>query len=170
MKEKKCAVISCPPMYFPWGYDEEDESCTALKLALYNTISFLRAQGITQFEIAMDSGAGLYTAELIKGMRETDMGICYDCYVPYEEQTTKWTPELRSRYFNVFTGCENEVIVSPTRTVTCELEALIRAVDSADSVIAVCAEDGNMDYNTAITLKHAELAGKKIYRVSARQR
>lgn len=166
MKDKKCAVIACSPMCFPWGYDEDDESCAALKIKLYNQISFLRTKGITQFEIAMDNGAGLYTAELIQSMRKTDPVIGYDCYIPYEEQATKWTPELRSRYFSVFPDCKNEVIISAVHTVTCELETLIRAVDSADSVIAV--SDDDMDYNAVIAIKYAELSGKVIYRVSGK--
>lgn len=166
MKDKNCAVIACPPSCFPWGYDEEDEACAALKITLYNHISILRAKGITQFLIAMDSGAGLYTAELLQSMSSTDPVICYDCYVPYEEQATKWTPELRSRYFAVFSDCGNEVTVSPTHTVTCELETLIRAIDSANSVIAVCGKTDDMDYNTSIALKYAELAGKMIYRIN----
>lgn len=101
-------------------------------------------------------------------MRKTDPVIGYDCHVPCEEQATKWTPELRSRYFNVFADCGNEVIVSPFYTVTCELGALIRALDGADSVIAVCSEDGAMDYNMAIALRYAELAGKVKYQVCSK--
>lgn len=167
MKEKKCAVIACQPIYFPWGYDEEDEACSALKITLYTHISILRANGIIQFNIAMDSGAGLYTAELIRGMRETDPIISYDCYIPHEEQTTKWTPELRDRYYSAIQDCGGEVMISRAHTVTCELETLIRAVDSACSVIAVYGTDGGTDYNTAIALKYAELAGKTIHRISA---
>ena len=166
MKDKKCAVIACPPVCFPWGYDEEDESCAALKIALWNQISLLRSMRITQFMIAMDNGAGLYAAEFIQNMRETDPAISYDCYVPYEEQATKWTPKLRNRYFAVFPDCGDEVMISPVRTVTCELEALIRAIDSADSVIAVCSEDDDTDYNTAIALKYARLARKMIYQIN----
>ena len=170
MKDKKCAVIACPPSCFPWGYDEEDEACAAFKIKLYNQISILRTKGITQFLIAVDSGAGLYAAELIQSMRETDPVISYDCYVPYEEQAAKWAPELRNRYFAVFPDCRNEVIISPVHTVTCELETLIRAVDGADGVIAVCGEAGDMDYNTAVALKYAELAGKTIHSLNVKGR
>lgn len=168
MKNKKCAVIACSPRCFPWGYDEEDEACAALKLKLYNLISILRADGIIQFNIAMDSGVGLYTAELIQSMREADPVIGYDCFIPFEELTTKWTPELRSRYFAVFPDCDNEVIISPVHNVTCELESLIRAIDRSHSVIAVCGADGNIDYNIAIALKYAELAEKRIYHINAK--
>lgn len=31
---KTCSIISCSPMCFPWGFDEEDEGCAVLKLIL----------------------------------------------------------------------------------------------------------------------------------------
>ncbi len=31
---KTCDIIGCSPMCFPWGFDEEDEGCAALKLIL----------------------------------------------------------------------------------------------------------------------------------------
>ena len=42
---KTCAIIGCSPMCFPWGFDEEDEGCAALKLILINQISKLRGEG-----------------------------------------------------------------------------------------------------------------------------
>ena len=39
---KTCAIIGCSPLCFPWGFDEEDEGCAALKLILINQISKLR--------------------------------------------------------------------------------------------------------------------------------
>ena len=96
---KTCAIIGCSPMCFPWGFDEEDEGCAALKLILMNRITRLRSEGCTRFAISMDCGVGLYTAEILHGLKEADDALETICYVPYEEQATKWTPELRDRYF-----------------------------------------------------------------------
>ena len=43
---KSCAIIGCSPMWFPWGFDEEDEGCAALKLILINQITRLRGGGM----------------------------------------------------------------------------------------------------------------------------
>ena len=72
---KSCAIISCSPMCFPWGFDEEDESCTALKLILMNCITKQRSLGAAQFHISMDCGIGLYAAEILQGLKETDSEI-----------------------------------------------------------------------------------------------
>ena len=90
---------------YPWGFDEEDESCAALKLILMNRISKLRGEGFTRFAVSIDCGAGLYAAEIIRGLKESDEELETICYIPYEEQATKWTPELRERYFNALAAC-----------------------------------------------------------------
>ena len=65
---KSCAIIGCSPMCFPWGFDEEDEGCAALKLILMNRITRLRSEGSTRFHISMDCGVGLYAAVILHGL------------------------------------------------------------------------------------------------------
>ena len=81
---KTCASIGCSPMCFPWGFDEEDEGCAALKLILINQISKLRGEGCTRFAISMDCGVGLYAAEILHGLKEQDDALEMICFVPYE--------------------------------------------------------------------------------------
>ena len=134
---KTCAIIGCSPMCFPWGFDEEDEGCAALKLILINQISKLRGEGCTRFAISMDCGVGLYAAEILHGLKEQDDAIETICYVPYEEQATKWTPELRDRYFNALAACTEVVNAAYEKTVGCEFKAYLEAINEADTVIAV---------------------------------
>lgn len=134
---KTCAIIGCSPMCFPWGFDEEDEGCAALKLILMNRISKLRGEGSTRFAVSMDCGAGLYAAEILRGLKESDRELETICYVPYEEQATKWTPELRERYFNALAVCTEVKNVSREKTVGCEFRTQLYAIVEASSVIAV---------------------------------
>ena len=134
---KTCAIIGCSPMCFPWGFDEEDEGCAALKLLLINQISRLRGEGCTRFAVSMDCGEGLYVAEILHGLKGSDDALETICYVPYEEQATKWTPELRDRYFNALAACTEVVNVAYEKTVGCEFKAHLEAINEADTVIAV---------------------------------
>ena len=59
------------------------------------------------------------------------------CYVPYEEQATKWMSELRDRYFNALAVCTEAVNVAYEKTVGCEFKAYLKAINEADTVIAV---------------------------------
>ena len=134
---KTCAIIGCSPMRFPWGFDEEDEGCAALKLILINQISKLRGEGCARFAVSMDCGVGLYAAEILHGLKETDGELEAICYVPYEEQATKLTPELRDRYFNALAACTEVINVAYEKTVGCEFKAYMEAINEADTVIAV---------------------------------
>ena len=70
-KPIRCAIIGQHPMRFPWGFDEEDESCGKMKMELAQQIMVLRQNGVSQFLVACDCGVGLYAAEIVNGLRAT---------------------------------------------------------------------------------------------------
>ena len=105
-KPIRCAIIGQHPLRFPWGFDEEDESCGKMKMELAQQIMVLRQNGVSQFLVACDCGVGLYAAEIVNGLRATtDHDLMLICYTPHEEQATKWVPYLRERYFDMLTAC-----------------------------------------------------------------
>ena len=159
---KNCAIFGCSPMCFPWGFDEEDEGCAALKLILMNRITKLRGEGYTRFAVSMDCGVGLYAAEILTGLRETDREIEFFCYVPYEEQSTKWTPELRDRYFDALAACADIVYVIHVKAVGCEFKAHLQAIAEADTVIAVYDPDDPLSEREITTVAVAELLEKQV--------
>ena len=160
---KTCAIIGCSPMCFPWGFDEEDEGCAALKLMLLNRITKLRSEGCARFHISMDCGVGLYAAEIIQGLRGSDEALETVCCVPYEEQATKWTPELRDRYFNDLAACTEVVTVAFEKTVGCEFKAHLEAMKDADTLIAVYDPDDPLCEREAAVTAVAEMLNKQIF-------
>ena len=159
---KTCAIIGSSPLCFPWGFDEEDEGCAALKLLLLNRITRLRSGGCTRFAVSMDCGAGLYAAELIHGLKGSGEELETTCYVPYEGQATKWTPELRERYFNALAACTEVVNVACEKTVGCEFQAHLEAMSEADTVIAVYDPDDPRCEREASVVAVAKLLGKDL--------
>ena len=159
---KTCAIIGCSPMCFPWGFDEEDEGCAALKLILINQITKLRGEGCTRFAVSMDCGVGLYAAEILHGLKESAGALETICYVPYEEQATKWTPELRDRYFNALAACTEVVNMAYEKTVGCEFKAHLAAIKGADAVIAVYDSDDPLCEREAAGVAVAEMLNKQI--------
>ena len=159
---KTCAIIGCSPLSFPWGFDEEDEGCAALKLILMNRISKLRGEGCTRFAVSMDCGVGLYVAEIIRGLKEFDSELETVCCVPYEEQATKWTPELRDRYFNALAACTEVVNIAFEKTIGCEFNAHLAAMKEADTVIAVYDPDDPLCEREAAATAVAEMLNKQV--------
>ena len=162
---KTCAIIGCSPMCFPWGFDEEDEGCAALKLILINQISKLRGEGYMRFAVSMDCGGGLYAAEILHGLKEPDDALETICYVLYEEQATKWAPELRDRYFNALAACTEVVNVAYEKTVGCEFKAYLEAVNEADTVIAAYDPDDPCCEREAAVVAVAEILNRQVVTV-----
>ena len=159
---KTCAIIGCSPICFPWGFDEEDEGCGALKLILINQITRLRSEGCTRFAVSMDCGVGLYAAEILDGLKGSDEELKTIGYAPFEEQATKWTPELRDRYFNALAACTEAVNVAYEKTVGCEFKAHLSAINEADTVIAVYDPDDPRCEREAAAVAVAEMLNKQI--------
>ena len=160
MIEKSCAILGPEPSRFPWGYDEEDERCGALKLILLNMVNFWLVEKITSFAVVLDAGIGLYAAEIINGLHEDHPEISLTCIVPWEEQATKWTPDLRDRYYDVQAKCQREEIVASEWTASCEAEAKLRAIDLAERVFAVRAKEE--DVLLEVALHYARRINKTI--------
>ena len=131
-----CAVLGQPPMRFPWGFDEEDSGCQNLKMELAQKIMELRQRGVTRFAVVADCGVGLYAGECINALRQTDNELMLFVVTPHEEQATKWTPDLRNRYFKLPEDCTLMEAASLHKTPTCEYDAYRKIIDHADMILA----------------------------------
>ena len=134
----RCAIIGQNPLRFPWGFDEEDDRCRKLKMELAQQIMVLRQSGVSQFLTACDCGVGLYTGEIINGLRMTDRDLMLICYTPHEEQATKWAPYLRERYFTMLEKCTHISAVCEAGAPDAQLRAYKKI---ADMVLAVYDRD-----------------------------
>ena len=152
-----CAILGQHPMRFPWGFDEEDEGCRALKLELMQKIMELRQQGVTRFAVVADCGVGLYAGEIVNALREQEAGLMLFVVTPHEEQATKWASYLRERYFKLLADCTRMEAASLRQTPDCEYDACRKIIDYADMVLAACgpatargdAADRAMEYAAA---------------------
>ena len=137
----RCAIIDQNPLRFPWGFDEEDDRCRKLKMELAQQIMVLRQSGVSQFLTACDCGVGLYTGEIINGLRMTDRDLMLICYTPHEEQATKWAPYLRERYFAMLEKCTLISAVCEVGAPDAQFQAYKKIIDLADVVLAVYDKD-----------------------------
>ena len=175
-KPIRCAIIGQHPMSFPWGFDEEDESCGKMKMELAQQIMVLRQSGVSQFLTACDCGVGLYAAEIVNGLRTTDHDLMLLCYTPHEEQATKWAPFLRERYFTMLEQCTLISAVCEVGAPDAQLHAYKKIIDLADVVLCVydtdipatgSAEDRALTYaegqhKSLVLLHPTELTTKQI--------
>ena len=151
-EEKTCAIFAADPMDFPWGYDEEAEGCILMKQKLNETIDRQIDNGYTRFHTAMDNGFGLYAAEHILALRQKNPRLSLRCFIPGENQATKWTPEHRERYFNVLAKASEVTTVKAEDFTSEDYETPWAAGDGAQLAIAVTA--GLASYGPTDQVKH----------------
>jgi len=137
MDVKTCGFLSHVPTRFKFGWDEEVPLCLGLKQVLLQQIQLLRRAGCTSFYVVPDSGAGLWIGEILNLLRHDDPSLLLQCLLPHEEIATKWSPELRDRYFTLLEQCTHLSAVSRPDDKRATQKALSRMIDCSDFVIAI---------------------------------
>ena len=84
---------------------------------------------------------GLYAAEIVNGLRMTNHDLMLICCTPHEEQSTKWAPYLRERYFDMLINCTCMSAVCEVGAADAQLRAYRQIIDLADVVLAVYDRD-----------------------------
>ena len=110
MKNYRCAIFGQNTICFKWGFDEDDEYCIAMKQELLQKINVLME-------------------------RDRDMKLF--CTAPHEEQSTKWAPYLRERYFKMLENCTRTEYAVPFPQTGAQLLAYKRIIDLADMMLTV---------------------------------
>lgn len=67
----------------------------------------------------------------------TDHDLMLICYMPHEEQATKWAPYLRERYFDMLINCTCMSAVCEVGASDAQLCAYRQIIDLADVVLGV---------------------------------
>ena len=150
MNTKKCAFTGHRPQSLPFGFNETDERCIALKQVLRNEIINL---------IENKGGVDMYAAEIVLGLKASYPGITLESAIPCENQAAKWTEEQRDRYYDIASKCDKETMIQRQYTADCMHKRNRYMVDQADFVIAVW--DGRPS-GTGKTVQYAQRQGKPI--------
>ncbi len=136
MEKKVCFCPGSMPESLPFGYNEEEESCIALKAALRDALTQLIAEGVTVFLTDLE-GTGLYAAEELLRLQALYPAVQLECLLPFEEQAAKWSESLRDRYFYILEHCASVALFGTRHTEGCEEACRALAAERADVVLAV---------------------------------
>ena len=160
MKIKKCAFTGHRPQSLPFGFNEADERCIALKKKLrIEIIKQIEENGVTHFITGMAIGVDMYAAEIVLGLKSSYEGIVLESAIPCETQAAKWTEEQRDHYYEIASKCDKETMIQRPYTADCMHKRNRYMVDQADHIIAVW--DGRPS-GTGKTVQYAQRQGKPV--------
>lgn len=134
-----CCFTGHRPGKLPWGENENDPRCIALKTRLAQAVKEAYQKGMRHFICGMAKGADMYFCETVLELRKDMDGITLEAAIPCEEQAVQWKERDRKRYYNLIEQCDFETMVQHHYDRQCMQRRDRYMVDNSSLVIAVYA-------------------------------
>ena len=159
-----CCFSGHRPGKLPWGDDEGDRRCLALKERLWNEMEAAYEQGYRHFICGMARGVDTYCAEIVLALRPQYPDLTLEAAIPCPSQCGGWTPEQQARWHAIVDRCDFETVVQDRYGPGCMQRRNRYMVDHAARLIAVF--DGQ-DGGTRRTVEYALRSGLEVVYVDA---
>lgn len=155
-QERTCCFTGHRPNKLPWGSNEEDRRCLALKEAIFRAVEAAYDRGFRHFICGMAQGCDLYFCEAVLALRDQRPGVTLEAAIPCQEQAEKWAAADRARYERLLGLCDFETMVQHHYDRGCMLRRNRYMVDR--SALLIAAFDGRAG-GTMYTLAYAMKQG-----------
>ena len=136
-ENRACCFTGHRPEKLPWGLDEHDPRCLALKVGLARELDGLYRRGFRHFISGMAMGCDLYFAEAVLDLRERCPDVTAEGAVPCPTQAQKWPEALRRRWRAILDACDLETVVQQNYDRFCMFRRDRYMVDRSAAVLAV---------------------------------
>lgn len=138
-----CCFTGHRPQKLPWGLDESDARCIALKEKLYKAIRFVVHKGKTRFYTGMAMGTDIWCAELVIDLKRKlpDAGIKLIAVIPHKGQEARFSNEWKARYKYVLQNADERMVLQDHYTQGCMQRRNRFMVDNSSMLIAVYSGD-----------------------------
>ncbi len=134
---RTCCFTGHRPEKLPWGLDEADPRCAALRASIGRELASLYRQGYRHFISGMAMGCDLYFAEAALALRERCPGLTVEGAVPCPTQADRWPEGQRRRWRDILDRCDLETVVQQHYDRYCMHRRDRYLVDRAGAVLAV---------------------------------
>ena len=131
-----CAFTGHRPGKLPWGEDESDLRCIALKAKLRAAVESAIHEGMEHFICGMAEGCDLYFCEAVLALREDYPDITLEAAVPFAGQAEHWGAAQRQRYEALLARCDTVTVLQEHYSPGCMMKRNRYMVDHADLIIA----------------------------------
>ena len=153
-----CCFTGHRPMKLPWGMNERDPRCTALKLELAARLEAIYALGYRHFLCGMAIGCDMYFAEAVLALRDVHGGVTLEAAIPFGDQPGRWDEAQRRRYNSLIDRADKVTVLQIGYTSDCMMQRNRYMVDRSSLLLACF--DGRPG-GTMNTILYAERSGVK---------
>ena len=153
-----CCCTGHRPMKLPWGMNERDPRCTALKLELAARLEAIYALGYRHFLCGMAIGCDMYFAEAVLALRDVHGDVTLEAAIPFGDQPGRWDEAQRRRYNSLIDRADKVTVLQIGYTSDCMMQRNRYMVDRSSLLLACF--DGRPG-GTMNTILYAERSGVK---------
>jgi len=154
-----CAFTGHRPHKLPWGSEEQDPRCIAVKTVIEKRLMEALDLGCHTFLCGMAQGCDLYFAEAVLRLRQQRPEIRLIAMLPCPDQADVWREEDRRRYLSICEQCDSREVLEPVYSPDCMQKRNRAMVERAQILISVY--DGSPS-GTGSTVRYAEKLGRTI--------
>ncbi len=152
-RRKTCAFTGNRPQKLPWGEDESDYRCVAVKNRIREEILGAIENGYDTFVSGMALGGDTYFAEEVLDIK-TKKKIRLVCAVPFSDQCKSWSDKDKDRYYNILSQADETHVLSDTYTRYCMHKRNRFMVDNSSLLLCLdYADDGGTVSTVAYAMK-----------------
>ena len=155
-----CAFTGHRPERLPWGGNEDDARCRALKTLLRRAVQTAYDRGFRTFLCGMARGCDQYFAEAVLAAKADGAPQARLCaLVPCPSQPDGWDAASLARYWALLAACDQVEVLEASYSPGCMLRRNREMVRRAQLLISVY--DGASG-GTASTVRLAEQRGIEV--------
>ncbi len=147
------------PQSMPWGGNENDPRCVALKAQLAQAVEQAVQEGYTYFITGMALGVDLWAGEAVVRLKGRYPNLFLEAAIPCETQASSWTQHQQQRYYQLLFCCDKKTMCSRACSKASYLARNRYMVDAAQKVIAVYDGSGG---GTGYTIRYARSKGRDV--------
>lgn len=155
-----CAFSGHRPVKLPWGLNEHDPRCIALKAEIAARLDGIYEAGYRVFFCGMALGCDMYFAEEVIKLKERCGDAKLIAVIPCGSQPDRWTAAQRQRYNDILLRADDSKLISVNYTPECMLQRNRFMVDK--SSLLLCCYNGRPGGGTMSTILYAQRSGADV--------
>ncbi len=136
-REITCCFSGHRPQHLPWGVNEADPRCVALKSELSARLKGIYDAGYRRFLCGMAIGCDMYYAEAVLALREEHPDVELEAVIPCGSQPDRWTVGQRRRYNRILDRCDKVTVLQIGYSPDCMSRRNRCMVDRSSLLLAV---------------------------------
>lgn len=153
-----CAFSGHRPEKLPWGTDEKDPRCAALKCLMERELRKLCEAGVRNYIFGMARGADQYFLEVLTGLKR-EYPIKIIAAIPCSGQQKLWPREEQRKYLVALGQCDETRILEGAYSEGCMLRRNRYMVERSELLMTVYDGSGG---GTGATVEYARARGVKL--------